>query len=302
MSRDGTAVLLGLDAVIVSVHDESPRVLTLAGDAAPSLPSGPFDPARDRTLELAARRLIDEQTALRVGYLEQLYTFGDRNRDPREVAGGPRLVSVGYLALAGERAAEETAAVAWRDWYAFFPWEDDRAGRAPVLVERVLPFVARRLAGRRDPGLTQRARIAFGLEGAAWNTDAVLERFELLFELGGVAEAPDHAETFGAPMAVDHRRILATAIGRLRGKIKYRPIVFELLGPSFTLTELQGTVEALAGTRLHGPNFRRLVADTGIVEPTGERRPTTGRPASLYRFRPDVLAERTDSGVGVRRK
>jgi hypothetical protein len=300
MEGDGTAVRLGLDAVVVSMHDETPRVLTVEGGAAPRLPAGPFVPERDRTLELAARRLIVEQTALRVGYLEQLYTFGDRYRDPREAAGGPRLVSVGYLALVGAGAAAGTGGVAWRDWYGFLPWEDDRAGRAPLLDAAVLPFVSQRVAAQADPALALRARIAFGLDGAAWNSDAVLERYELLFELGGVAEARESLAAFGAPMDGDHRRILATAIGRLRGKIKYRPIVFELLAPAFSLSELQRTVEALAGMRIHGPNFRRLVEDTGIVEGTGERRSTLGRPAELFRFRSDVLAERQDPGIGIR--
>src|SRR6202011_856553 len=104
----------------------------------------------------------------------------------------------------------------------------------------------------------------------------------------------------GAEMMLDHRRILATAIGRMRGKIAYRPIVVELLPPELTLSELQRTVEALAGRPLHGPNFRRLVEDTGIVEETGHRRQTPGRPAKIFRFRPEALAERPDPGIGVR--
>ncbi|MBV8645395.1 MAG: NAD regulator [Candidatus Eremiobacteraeota bacterium] len=292
---EAQAVRLVIDAVIVSVADETPRVLTVAG--APRLPSGTFVPARDRTLELAARRLITEQTGLRVGYLEQLYTFGDRFRDPREVEGGPRLVSVGYLVLVGvDAAAAAPAGVAWRDWYGFFPWEDLRDQPAPA-HDAVLAFVD---APAVDPTLRRRARLVFGLTDADWNNEAVLERYELLYELGGVVEAPCTAASFGEPMERDHRRIVATAIGRLRGKIKYRPIVFELLPPAFTLSDLQGTVESLAGVRLHGPNFRRLVEETGIVEETGERRPTSGRPAKVYRFRPEVLAERPDPGIGIR--
>jgi len=59
-------------------------------------------------------------------------------------------------------------------------------------------------------------------------------------------------------MALDHRRLLATALGRLRGKLKYRPVVFELLPTTFSLLRLQRVVEALAGVRLHKQNFRRL--------------------------------------------
>ena len=293
---------VGIDAVVVSIRDEQPRVLTVGDTAAARLPSGSFVPERDRTLELGARRLIAEQTGLHVGYLEQLYTFGDRFRDPREAVEGQRLVSVGYLALVdADAAACAPADVRWRDWYGFFPWEDGRNG-APALLERaVIPFVREALDGRSPKdALARRARIVFGLDGAPWSNEAVLERYELLFELGGVAEAPQARAEFGEPMDLDHRRILATAIGRTRGKIKYRPIVFELLPDTFTLSELQRTVEALAGVRLHTPNFRRLVEESGIVEGTGGRRPTLGRPAETYRFRPEVLTERPDPGIGIR--
>ncbi|HXO26422.1 MAG TPA: hypothetical protein VOA80_03695, partial [Thermoanaerobaculia bacterium] len=104
----------------------------------------------------------------------------------------------------------------------------------------------------------------------------------------------------GRPMALDHRRILATALGRLRGKLKYRPVVFELLPPTFTLLQLQRVVEALAGVRLHKQNFRRLVETGGLVEGTGRRHPPTGgRPAELFVFRREVLRERPAPGVGL---
>jgi hypothetical protein len=138
----------------------------------------------------------------------------------------------------------------------------------------------------------------------------VLERYELLYQAGLVAEA---ARDLGRPipsadglgtgvaMALDHRRILATAIGRLRGKIKYRPVVFELMPPAFTLLQLQRTVEALAGVRLHKQNFRRLVEQQGLVEETGEISAATGgRPARLVRFRREVLLERPAPGLRLR--
>jgi hypothetical protein len=102
-------------------------------------------------------------------------------------------------------------------------------------------------------------------------------------------------------MAADHRRILATAIGRLRGKIKYRPVVFELMPPAFTLLQLQRTVEALSGVRLHKQNFRRLVEQQGLVEETGGISAATGgRPARLVRFRREVLLERPAPGLRLR--
>ena len=98
----------------------------------------------------------------------------------------------------------------------------------------------------------------------------------------------------------DHRRILATAMGRLRAKIKYRPVIFELMAPTFTLLQLQRAVEALSGGRLHKQNFRRLVAHEGLVEPTGHiSSQTGGRPAELFRFRREVVHERPAPGVRV---
>ena len=138
----------------------------------------------------------------------------------------------------------------------------------------------------------------------------VLERYELLYEAGLIQEAwRDHGQPaipadgpiFGMAMAADHRRILATAIGRLRGKIKYRPVVFELMPPSFTLLQLQRTVEALSGVRLHKQNFRRLVERQGLVEETGGiSAETGGRPARLVRFRREVLLERPAPGLRLR--
>ncbi len=283
------------------VVDAAPRVLTVVDGGLPRLPAGSFDPLRDRTLELAARRSIDEQVGVNVGYLEQLYTFGDRFRDPRETAGGPRFVTIGYLGLLGSPALGAVPNARWIDWYEFFPWEDWRRGRPPLLEAGIGEHVAAWIAG--DPTRNQRrirGAAAFGLDGAPWNDEAVLERYEILYEIGAVAESRGQAAGLGTPMALDHRRILATAIGRVRAKIKYRPVIFELLPPSFTLLQLQRTVEALAGTRLHKSNFRRFVEEGGLVVGTGERRPTSGRPAEMFRFRSEVIAERPDPGVGVR--
>ena len=100
---------------------------------------------------------------------------------------------------------------------------------------------------------------------------------------------------------LDHRRILATALGRLRGKLKYRPVVFELLPPEFTLYDLQQTVEAISGTLLHKQNFRRLVEKGRLVEGTGNvSTETGGRPARLYRFRREVVLERPAPGLRVK--
>jgi len=97
----------------------------------------------------------------------------------------------------------------------------------------------------------------------------------------------------GTELSWDHRRIVATALGRLRGKLKYRPVVFELLPETFTLLQLQRTVEALTGMRLHKQNFRRLVENGRFLEPTRSfERLARGRPAKLFRFRKEVVRAR----------
>ncbi len=120
---------------------------------------------------------------------------------------------------------------------------------------------------------------------------------------GEALVSPDAtAAGIGAPLALDHRRIAAAALERLRGKLAYRPVVFEVLPEAFTLSALQQVVEAFAGQVLHKQNFRRLVASANLVEPTGElQQRTGGRPAELYRFRREVLRERPAPGLGLRR-
>jgi hypothetical protein len=255
---------------------------------------------------------VREQTGLDLGYVEQLYTFADRNRDPRERAGGPRVVSIAYLALVREGRVAGAGRARWRRFYELLPWEDARAGR-PALVEKVIvPALARWVveapSAEARRARRERADITFGLRGAALDPVSVLERYELLYEARLVNESwRDREKTpgsrlppLGEPMALDHRRLLATALGRLRGKLKYRPVVFELLPATFTLLRLQRVLEALAGARLHKQNFRRLVEKGGLVEGTGLVEPgTVGRPAELFRFRHEVLRERRAPGVGV---
>jgi len=115
-SADTTLVL---NAVIMAVTDDVPRLLMLEhhehapAHEGPALPFGPFEPDRHRTLEIALLGWIEEQAGLPVDYVEQLYTFGDRNRDPSERDGGPRVISVGYLALT--REAPPSGDAEWRD-------------------------------------------------------------------------------------------------------------------------------------------------------------------------------------------
>ena len=293
MDRDASPVMMTLDAVIIAVSDHQPRVLVVEHDGQPAaLPSGALDTDHDVTLELGIRRLIRGQTGLEVGYAEQLYTFGDRDRGTAD--GYERHLSVAYLALVRETAPPLDAR--WIDAYELLPWEDTREADG---LERAAGLRAEleRWAGR---DRTRRDRIALAF-GPPWDGIRVLDRYELLYGSGLVAEAgAEGSDTTGQPMAFDHRRITATALGRIRGKLTYRPVVFELLPDTFRLLDLQHTVEALAGIELHKQNFRRLVERSGLVEGTGERTAgTAGRPAELFRYRPSVQLERPRPGVGV---
>jgi len=305
-------VTIGLSVAIVSMDSERPRVLAVHhGNTPNALPFGPFDPIEHRTFESGLRSWVKEQTFLELGYAEQLYTFGDQGRHMARTGEGPRVVSVGYLALTrahGELRAPDTL---WSDWYGYFPWEDWRAAGPAIIDAAIVPalktFVKSGSNSTETESRRERIRVAFGLDGAAWDEEKVLERYELLYEAGLVEEAKRDRRPGAAPMTdpalgmammFDHRRILATAIARLRGKMKYRPVIFELVPPTFTLLELQKSAEAISGIKLHKQNFRRLVEEQGLVEGTGKsQRTARGRPAELFRFRREVLAERPAPGV-----
>ncbi|MGI9352164.1 MAG: NUDIX hydrolase [Rhizobiaceae bacterium] len=319
-----TRMEIGLNAAIVAIVDGNPSILrTINSDNLPpdALPYGRFDPLQHRTMEEGLRELAEAQTGLRPGYVEQLYTFGDRGRMPVAGDQSPHVISVGYLALARFNPDHQNQFPArdagWRNWYEFFPWEDWRTGRPQLLDEIIIPALLEwaahparinRIVRGLDP--LSRIRISFGLEESPWQDELVLERYELTYAAGLVSEAVadgrmEHTNTdatLGASMVHDHRRILATAIARLRGKLKYRPVIFELMPENFTLTDLQQTVESIFGRSVHKQNFRRLVENAQLVEPTGASQHSTGgRPAALFRFRSEILRERPAPGLRVGR-
>ena len=285
--------------MLVAVTNGEPRVLTT--DDARALPAGPFELSH-RSLQAGFRDWVEAQTHHPLGYVEQLYTFADGDRSDES---GGRVISVSYLGLTREAGETGVAQVGWQDWYRYFPWEDRRAGTPALVDEVIVPRLSAWCEDSTDASVRarrhQRAAITFGLDGAAWNEDMVLQRYELLFEAGLVPEAArrtgGQAAAPGQPMRHDHRRILATGIARLRAKIKYRPVVFELMPDEFTLLQLQMAVEALAGRGLHKQNFRRFIEQQDLVEETGAMATgTAGRPAKLFRFRRDVLLERAIAG------
>jgi hypothetical protein len=276
-------VTADLIAVLVAVTDGEPRVLTVEDGTA--LPSGPFEPGHG-SLQSGLRAWVERQTHHKLGYVEQLYTFADHGRGE-----DARHISISYLGLTRE------AGTGWQSWYRYFPWED-RRDPAAALSGPLATALGAWADAAPDAALCydRQQRIAINF-GDPWNEELVLQRYETLWEAGLVPESGGSAAP-GAPMAHDHRRILATGIARLRGKIKYRPVVFELMPPWFSLGQLQRAVEALAGRRLHKQNFRRLIEQQELVEETGAMATETGgRPAKLFRFRRAVLLARAMAGT-----
>jgi len=322
--RASATMAIGLNAVLAVVEDDKPKVLCVRGENETlSLPYGRFDPAQHRTFEIGLRDWVERQTNISLGYIEQLYTFGDMGREApaAALAGGDardRIISVGYLALAPAAAAVNTQNAQWRDWYDFYPWEDWRRGEPKALSQIILPALEDWAASAIDrPVIVSRRgriRLAFGHDEDGWEEERALDRYELMYEAGLVEEARrDRNEEItdgdrhifaatGRRMSSDHRRILATAIGRLRGKLKYRPIIFRVMAPSFTLLALQKAVEAIVGFEFHKQNFRRSVENGGFVERTKETtQQASGRPAALFKVSNMVRRERAPAGLAIPR-
>lgn len=212
---------LTVDCVVFGFDEAALKVLLIQRALPPfkdqwALPGGFV--RTDETLDAAARRELEEETGLSQVFLEQLYTFGEIARDPRE-----RVVSVTYYALVklaeqDTRAATDAADAQW------FP-----------------------------------------------------------------AESPP-------PLAFDHAAILDTALTRLRGKLRWQPVGFELLPPRFTLSQLQHLYEAVLGTPLDKRNFRKRVLALDLLIPLKSKTTGPGRPAQLFRFDPEKYARLTKRG------
>lgn len=296
-------------------------------------PGGFVDAQGDADARAAAlRELREEADVGEPPFLEELGTYGRRGRDPRQFAGcldpatgrwearGARVVSTAHLALLREGDAEpaggdDAASARWADVYAFLPWEDRRTPDGAAARAAIRDALAgwRDAEGAAKEAREARVERAFAFASGRWNEELAAERLALLHEAGRVEEAhrdrwgrlPDGgppARTFGRAMAFDHRRMLADALARVRGKLKYVPrVLHALAGDRFTLDELQAAVEAAAGRPLHRANFRRTVSATraAIVEPTGEVRETGGPgvPPRLFRFRAEALGRRLPAAL-----
>src|SRR5271168_3948590 len=129
------ALAIRLSAAIVTATIDEPRVLTLRIGHEPreALPSGPLE-VEHRTLEVGLRAWVERQTSQKLGYVEQLYTFGDRDRIESEDRLAGRALTVAYLALVREVRPGGVTEAVWQNWYRHFPWEDWRAGKPATLA------------------------------------------------------------------------------------------------------------------------------------------------------------------------
>jgi 8-oxo-dGTP diphosphatase len=205
-----------VDVVIFTLRSSDLQVLLVRRRRPPhegmwAIPGGFVKP--DEALEAAALRTLAEETGLTDVFLEQLYTFGQPDRDPRD-----RVITVAYFAV--------------------------------VPADEVVPCAAE---------------------------DADHVRWWSIYGL--------------PPLAFDHADILRYALTRLRYKLEYTAVGFELLPEEFTLTELQTAYEIVLGEALDKRNFRRKILGAGVIEPSGHRRSGEGRPARLYHYREDAVAE-----------
>jgi len=288
-------------AVLVAITDLNARVLTVENGS--MLPYGPLSPVHS-SLQAGVRQWVKNQTRQPMGYVEQLYTFVDILRTR---ASGHPVLYVSYLGLVkeAEDSLLETNA-SWRNWYLYFPWEDHRDGRPEWIARVFFPHLKKWVAFAENETVRQnrqrRLDLCWGLGEHEWIEDNALYRYELLYEVGLIPESPlfdgslSEAMT-GKPMQHNHRRVLATAMSRLRAKIRYRPVISELMASEFTLLQLQKSIESLAGVELHKQNFRRLMQHQDLLEATGQSVvQERGRPAQLYRFKQTVLLESLLSG------
>lgn len=206
-----------VDVVVFALRENALQALLVQRAGEPfagmwALPGGFVEP--DESLENAACREMEEETGLKDVFLEQLYTYGDPQRDPRG-----RVITVAYVALVSSDAHGQVKA----------------------------------------------------------GSDARQARWFAVDQLPA--------------LAFDHAEILAYALTRLRNKLEYTAAGFELLPDEFTLSELQRTYESILAEKLDKRNFRRRILEAQVIEPTPHTRAGEGRPARLYRYRADAVAE-----------
>lgn len=216
---------VAVDVVLFTIRDESLKVLLVKRAAPPfrgtwSLPGGVV--RKDESVDEAALRELQEETGIASVYLEQLYTFGDLDRDPRG-----RVITVSYYAVV--------------DWGQF-------QGTAKTKLATARWFAVTRLP----------------------------------------------------VLAFDHKKIVASALERLRNKVNYTSVAFQLLPKRFTLSELQRAYEVILGQGLDKRNFRKKMLQLGILRDTkAQRLEGRQRPARLYAFTEAKVIKLQEKGIIV---
>jgi len=216
---------VAVDVVLFTIQGGTLKVLLVKRQQPPyrgawALPGGLV--SAEESVDAAALRELQEETNIGNVYLEQLYTFGDMERDPRG-----RVVTVSYYALV--------------NWQRFQLKARQRVSQADWFPVKRLPV-----------------------------------------------------------LAFDHRRIVDYALERLRNKLNYTTIGFQLLPREFTLTELQGAYEVILSQRLDKRNFRRKMLQLGVLRST-EAFKANGRqrPARLYTFTEPRVVKLQEKGIIV---
>src|SRR3954470_21212598 len=202
--QDAPLFAVSLNAVIVAATPDEPRILVLRTEQGrlAALPAGPLTPHHP-TLEAGLRAWVGQQTDQHLGYVEQLYTFGDRSRTKLDGAAAPQGLAIAYLALVREARPAGSMQAGWQNWYRYFPWEDWREGRPGILEpirQKLLAWaaLAPTIVGRRSRG--EWIELTFGFADLGWSDERVLERYELLYEAGLVEETGESTtETGGRP-------------------------------------------------------------------------------------------------------
>jgi 8-oxo-dGTP diphosphatase len=163
----------------------------------------------NESLEEAVTRELLEETGIKVNYLEQLYSFGEPGRDPRQ-----RIISIAYFALV-------------------------------------------------KSALFQQLKASTDAEEAQW------------FSINKLPQ-----------LAFDHKKILQTAIERVRAKVRYQPIGFELLDKKFPFADLEKLYAVLLDRNIDRRNFTKKILSLGLLQDTGELAATAGagRPSKIYQF------------------
>lgn len=288
-----------LTACLLSVDGDEPVVLL--DETSPlkaRFPSVAFDPEAHDCLNGGVRAWLTESTGLEVGRLEQVHTA--RRHGPVDSIGeAGSALSIGFLGLVPPQQRSVVGRGVWRNCLEFMPWEDRRRHGGITGHERVGHALLQQLQSSTLLGehvlerQSRRIRLAFGLDGAPWDEVQTLERCALVHALDPHDTGYDTLHASPVAMVQDHLQILAAAMGRLRSRLRVRPIAVDLVPPVFTLLDLQRSAEAILGPSLHKQNFRRYVEGAGVIEATGTmRQQTGGRPAQLFRFRREGTQER----------